>query len=652
VQLSTAVPDSVPSNTPTVPATTPEPSAIPQMAGKAANPKAATKNVVSLANPSLFALSVPLLPAMPIDCSLAGPEPTLPVLPDSGAGSALPQPGSSNSSAATSISAMSARPLELLSKAAQINLPTQTISPSERPSTQPDQNNTVQAATPLAAASPSSTAAALSQPNPPLHEQAPADQDVDSFPTAAQTQDWNATLTAANQIPSIPESQRANPQSDNSSADGFTVSVGPASTAFAEAPIRSSSSSSSPDVPCSQVSSSDNSLGPSNVPTPTSGSSSPAQVIVVADDAQPVVTTGKQDGSPHQMASPPPVSPNSATDTKPATARLSTRVAVPGVAKPIAVPSPSRRATPNAATNSLPHIFDDSPSGPQPSSAPAPQATQVNQKQNPCPAPGSAENRPAPAQSNPNPQTSAQDTQSTAQPPAPPNAVTSSSNQYQAAATGPSSSSQRKDSAPAAGPADSPQPAAPPVPVIAVADPAVKGTLAQASQPSTAPKPPSNDPPSASDSSVTPRAVELPATASVGPVQQAQMVNKAAQSEMRIGLNTSAFGSVEVRTVVRASDVGLVIGSEKGDLRSLLSNDLPGIANTLQQQNLRLTQVSFQQQGFAFSSNSSGGGHAQSRSYAPRANPTPATPLEPPTTETAPAAESRTGSHTGLSILA
>jgi hypothetical protein len=93
-------------------------------------------------------------------------------------------------------------------------------------------------------------------------------------------------------------------------------------------------------------------------------------------------------------------------------------------------------------------------------------------------------------------------------------------------------------------------------------------------------------------------------------VQMAQMVNRAAQSEMRIGLNTSAFGSVEVRATVHANDIGVSIGSEKGDLRSLISNDLPNIANTLQQQNLRLNQVNFHQ-GFAFSNQMSSGGDAQ-----------------------------------------
>ena len=91
---------------------------------------------------------------------------------------------------------------------------------------------------------------------------------------------------------------------------------------------------------------------------------------------------------------------------------------------------------------------------------------------------------------------------------------------------------------------------------------------------------------------------ELRSVPASGPVQMAQMVNRAAQSEMRIGMTTSAFGNVEVRTVVHANEVGVLIGSEKGDLRVLLANELPGIANTLQQQDLRLNQVNFHQ-GFA-----------------------------------------------------
>ena len=116
---------------------------------------------------------------------------------------------------------------------------------------------------------------------------------------------------------------------------------------------------------------------------------------------------------------------------------------------------------------------------------------------------------------------------------------------------------------------------------------------------------------------VTPQAV---AVALPGPVQMAHMVNRVGQAEMRIGMNTSAFGSVEVRTVVHASDVGVIIGSEKGDLRTLLANEMPVITSSLQQQSLRLNSVNFMQ-GFAFSNNQSGGGESQQRSFVPAPSP-------------------------------
>lgn len=99
------------------------------------------------------------------------------------------------------------------------------------------------------------------------------------------------------------------------------------------------------------------------------------------------------------------------------------------------------------------------------------------------------------------------------------------------------------------------------------------------------------------------------------PVQMAQLIARPELSEMRIGLSTTAFGSVEVRTIVHANDVGVLIGSEKGDLRGLLQNDLPAITNTLQEQNLRLHSVNFMQ-GFAFSNDASGGrDQSQQRSF-------------------------------------
>jgi hypothetical protein len=146
---------------------------------------------------------------------------------------------------------------------------------------------------------------------------------------------------------------------------------------------------------------------------------------------------------------------------------------------------------------------------------------------------------------------------------------------------------------------------------------------------------------------------DSPVIPSPGPVQMAQMVSKASQSEMRIGMNTSAFGNVEVRTVVHANDVGVLIGSEKGDLRSFLANELPAIANTLQQQNLRLNQVNFHQHGFASSNQMSSGGDTHRRSFVPK--PHVAGPMSSATLLVEfkePTELPRSGTVGGISILA
>jgi hypothetical protein len=150
-----------------------------------------------------------------------------------------------------------------------------------------------------------------------------------------------------------------------------------------------------------------------------------------------------------------------------------------------------------------------------------------------------------------------------------------------------------------------------------------------------------------------PSAVEPQPAPPLGPVQMAQMVSKAAQSEMRVGLTTTAFGNVEVRTTVRANDVGVLIGSEKGDLHSLMANDLPGIANTLQQQNLRLNQVNFHH-GFSFSNQTSSGGGSGQRGFSPRPAPVSTQAIESVNPESGDSVEnSSAGAYGGgLSVIA
>ena len=148
-----------------------------------------------------------------------------------------------------------------------------------------------------------------------------------------------------------------------------------------------------------------------------------------------------------------------------------------------------------------------------------------------------------------------------------------------------------------------------------------------------------------------PAAPQMPPAALAGPVQVAQVLTRMGQSEMRIGLNTSAFGSVDVRTVVHASEVGVVIGSEKGDLRGLLANEMPALTNTLQQQNLRLSSVSFVPD-FSSANNGSPGGHSQQRSFVPpSANAAPSAAIAEEPMEIPPQ-RIYGGAGSGLSILA
>jgi hypothetical protein len=195
-----------------------------------------------------------------------------------------------------------------------------------------------------------------------------------------------------------------------------------------------------------------------------------------------------------------------------------------------------------------------------------------------------------------------------------------------------------------------PQVATTPAPAVATGAVTLPVSTPPASAADALPKTISSNPPATAVAAASPEPLPAPV---VGPVQMAHMVSQVEQSEMRIGMNTSAFGSVEVRAVVHANDVGLVVGSEKGDLRTLLSNELPAMANTLQEQNLRLHSVNFMQ-GLAFPNNSSGGGgDSQPRSFTPQ--PTAmgaASPEGSNDSGETMAPNELSGGHNNLSILA
>jgi hypothetical protein len=129
--------------------------------------------------------------------------------------------------------------------------------------------------------------------------------------------------------------------------------------------------------------------------------------------------------------------------------------------------------------------------------------------------------------------------------------------------------------------------------------------VAQDSASRSAASPPTESQPAPSPSTPLPPA---------GTVEGARLVTGAAQSEMHIELRTQAFGSVEVHTVVRDSQVGLTVGSERGDLRTLLANEVSSLQTALRQQDLRFDNIRFLETSSGATAGFSSGADSQTRS--------------------------------------
>ena len=96
-------------------------------------------------------------------------------------------------------------------------------------------------------------------------------------------------------------------------------------------------------------------------------------------------------------------------------------------------------------------------------------------------------------------------------------------------------------------------------------------------------------------------------------VHDVRLLDRNGQTEMHIGLRTTVFGNVEVHAVVRDSQVGLAIGSERGDLRHYLANEVPSIVGRLEQHDVRLDTVRFFDQGMSFNAGVASGSNPHQR---------------------------------------
>ena len=111
-----------------------------------------------------------------------------------------------------------------------------------------------------------------------------------------------------------------------------------------------------------------------------------------------------------------------------------------------------------------------------------------------------------------------------------------------------------------------------------------------------------------------PRGIPEPTSSFMpGMVREAYFGAGPKQTEMHIDLRTTSFGSIEVHAVIRDSQVGLAIGSERGDLRHLLSMEVPALEGRLQRHDLQLDSVRFIDPGQAFDAGTSSGNPPQQR---------------------------------------
>lgn len=114
--------------------------------------------------------------------------------------------------------------------------------------------------------------------------------------------------------------------------------------------------------------------------------------------------------------------------------------------------------------------------------------------------------------------------------------------------------------------------------------------------------------------STSPAAENFPVSPAI--IQNARVLERIGQSEMRLGLNSGNFGSIEVHTSVNQDHVGASIVASHAELRAALVADMPSLEHAIAQHHLTLDSlnVGSRTDTQAGSSGAFSGGHAESQS--------------------------------------
>ncbi len=99
--------------------------------------------------------------------------------------------------------------------------------------------------------------------------------------------------------------------------------------------------------------------------------------------------------------------------------------------------------------------------------------------------------------------------------------------------------------------------------------------------------------------------------------QAVRILERAGQSELHIGLHSPGMGTIDVKTVLHDNNLAMSIGVDRREIQSALLSELPSLANTLRNQDLRLGEVRFHDSSALLNFGSGGGQQRQSREPVP-----------------------------------
>lgn len=130
---------------------------------------------------------------------------------------------------------------------------------------------------------------------------------------------------------------------------------------------------------------------------------------------------------------------------------------------------------------------------------------------------------------------------------------------------------------------------------------------------------PTLEPQPSSAMQTPPQTLQTPDVPTLHFVNQAQLTNAANQSEMRIAMQTSKLGGIEIHARVSGDEIGAAIIVEKHDAHAALAVELPALQQSLSDKQLRVSQVALSQGSLSSTADHNGANGQQNQRGTPQA---------------------------------